>query len=1454
MRIVISAVILLSVLVLGISLSPQSYGIGNHTFELDWGQSGKTEPSNFLFPQRIAEGNDGSIYVTDLGNSRIQIFDSSGNFINTWGMNGSGAGEFNSPQGIAVSENFVFVSDNKLNKIQKFDLDGNFVSQWGEPGKYNGQFNSPSGLFISDEVLFVVDSGNNRVQKFTLEGEYISEFGKKGISDSKFLNPIDIAIDETGNIFVADIKLKKIVKFNSDNELIASFDGHVGGFTVTPSGIDIDKNGNLYVVDAANFRIVHLDQNGLTLTQWGQYGMGNGQFNLPKDVLVANDGYVFVVDTNSHRIQKFETSLVIPTIIEKPEVLVEPEVILPPPIYILNDFVKPVIFVPENVIVEATGGLTSVKIGYATAEDESGILSLLNNAPKKFPLGISTIIWTAIDGSGNMSIAPQTVTVQDTTPPEISQLPRIVGEARSLNQNIIGLSQPNTFDAVGIISIVSDAPETYSFGETIVTWTVTDVMGNVSTIEQIIQLNDTHNPTIIQPENIVFEAINISENPVILFEPTAIDNIAIDTLSNDAPEFFPLGETIVTWTATDISGNSVNTEQLINVVDTITPVIIINDIILEAVTSNGIITTIDYPEIYDIQEVDIMNDAPSKFPFGETIVTWNVTDESGNSSTQSQNITVVDTTSPSIILPDDIIVEAIDETTNIENIGDIISEDISGISSISNDAPKDYSLGETIVTWTVADNYGNIVNASQIITIVDTTNPRILVSGDIIIEASSMSENTIELDVPRVIDNVEIILIENNAPEFFPLGETIVTWTVTDTSGNVSTAQQQISFQDTLQPSLSIPDNLLIEINDSSGMIVDIGVASAIDIVEINPQISNDAPEFFPLGETIVTWTATDQSGNVIESEQIITVVDTTLPEFVIPLDISMEAQDKNTNYVEFDVPSVYDLVGVSSISNDAPEFFPLGETIVTWTATDTSGNQSSISQLFTLIDTTNPEIQISEKIILEATSKSENTITLENLIAIDTVEIASISNDAPEFFPLGETIVTWTATDTSGNSISEKQSISIIDTISPTIQTTEYLIIEADSQNNIVELGTISAIDTVEIASISNDAPEFFPLGETIVTWTATDTSGNSSSDMQVIKIVDTTAPTIVQSIDIEYEATSIDQNIVNLGIADAIDSVSEIIISNDAPEFFPLGETIVTWTATDESGNSSSDVQVIKIVDTTAPTIVQPIEIIADASSFTNTLIELSQPEVFDFVTDVKLKNNTNGSFAFGETIVTWTATDESGNSSSVTQKITIIDQSAPTLDIPTDIVIDANSPQTIIDIGISIISDTVDVNPQISNDAPEFFPLGETIVTWTATDESGNSFSSTQSINVQACGNSISYYNLILGTADDDILIGTNSSDLIFSFEGNDIISGNQGNDCILSGEGDDIIFGDQGNDNISGGSGSDIIKGQSGEDILQGGTGLDIINGGDGFDIYKSVDEINNDLILNCEINE
>ena len=850
--------------------------------------------------------------------------------------------------------------------------------------------------------------------------------------------------------------------------------------------------------------------------------------------------------------------------------------------------------------------------------------------------------------------------------------------------------------------------------------------------------------------------------------------------------------------------------------------------------------------------LSLTNNAPEKFPLGISTIIWTAIDGSGNMAIAPQSITVNDSTPPEISPLPKIRGEAKSLTQNTIDIGIPSVHDFVGISSIENNAPEVFPLGETIVTWTATDVMGNISTAEQTISLIDNVNPRISQPDNVVFEAISFNENQVELLQPVVQDNIGIQSLSNNAPEVFPLGETVVTWTATDHSGNTVSITQLITVVDTTLPLVLVQD-IVLEATTANGVETEISLPDVDDLQKVT--FTNDAPEVFPLGETIVTWTATDESGNIASTTQLITVVDTTSPEFLTPSNILLEAQNASSNSVVLDTPFAYDLLGISSITNDAPEVFPLGETIVTWTATDQSGNQSTTVQNITLVDTTNPEIQVPEQISIEASSKHENSIILENAIAFDTVGISSITNDAPEVFPLGETIVTWTATDTSNNSIYETQLVTVIDTTSPTIQIPESLSIEAETkQNNIVELGMILADDAVGISSITNDAPEVFPLGETIVTWTATDESGNSSSTMQIILLTDTTLPIIASPVDIEIEATSRDQNIINLGIPDAIDSVGISSITNDAPEVFPLGETIVTWTATDESGNSSSDTQTIRLVDTIAPIITQPLEIVADATSLSNTMVELPPPQVFDSVSDVKLESNTSNSFGFGETIVTWTATDESGNSSSVTQNVMIIDESGPILDIPNNIILDATSLENIIDIGNASASDFVDENPIITNDAPEVFPLGETIVTWTATDELGNSSSSTQNIVVQACGETPSYYNLILGSNDDDLLLGTNMPDLIFSFYGDDIISGDNGDDCILAGEGDDIIFGNEGNDNISGGSGNDIIKGQSGEDILQGGFGLDIVDGGDGADVYKNIDESNNDLVLNCETNE
>lgn len=97
-----------------------------------WGEYGPTEPSSFAHPQFIAVGEDGSIYVSDFGNKRIQKFSSSGEYITHWGNSGKQLGDFYNPTGIAVSDDSVFVVDRDLNKIQKFSLYGEFISTWGK--------------------------------------------------------------------------------------------------------------------------------------------------------------------------------------------------------------------------------------------------------------------------------------------------------------------------------------------------------------------------------------------------------------------------------------------------------------------------------------------------------------------------------------------------------------------------------------------------------------------------------------------------------------------------------------------------------------------------------------------------------------------------------------------------------------------------------------------------------------------------------------------------------------------------------------------------------------------------------------------------------------------------------------------------------------------------------------------------------------------------------------------------------------------------------------------------------------------------------------------------------------------------------------------------------------------------------------------------------------------------
>jgi len=1032
-----------SILLLAGIATNQSFGDNAHSHVLQWGSFGQIDGGHFFQLEGLSVDDEGNVYVTDSGNARVQKFTSDGQFLNTWGVSGTDNGEFKKPTGIATYENNVYVVDSEQSRIQVFDSTGKFLQSWGKFGSEQGEFFYPQGISISnDGVVYVVDTKNHRIQQFTTDGEFLSSFGIFGPGDGKLRAPVDVALGEN-YIYVSDPANWKIEKYTYEGISVASFDYNFGGYPVRPSGLIVDPDGNVYFTDLYKHKIIKIDPEGNTLKIFGSVGNDKGKFIEPRDIILDDKGYLFVTEYGNNRIQKFET----PIVMKIEEVLAaeqakkleeltyeeeskdvevqsnEQETVTDePPV---RDLTNPILAPPRDITIEATGSYTAVDIGEAMAMDESGIQFIINNAPERFGLGTAIIIWTAIDNSGNSTIATQEVNVVDTTSPTISPVSDIIVEAAVPYENIVNFETPNAYDILGVMSITSDAPEFFPLGETIVTWTATDIVGNTSSTEQKVIVVDNTLPILQAPGDIVIEATGIDNNEVDLGEANATDNGEIISISNDAPQFFALGDTIITWTVSDSSENAASDTQLVSVVDTTAPEILsANDLTYEATSMDENTVHLDNPSVSDIQEVTIANNAPEFFPLGETIVTWTATDIVGNTSSTEQKVIVVDTTAPDLTIPEDQIVEATSIEDTLVEIGEAEAYDITGISSITNNAPEMFSLGSTVVTWVSIDSNGNATTFEQTITIVDTIPPSIFVPADIVAEAVDPVLNFIELGGATTYDHVGIESVTNDKPDSFSFGDTTVTWTAVDTSGNISTGTQLVTIVDTTIPEIVAPFDVTVEATGISSTVVEIGEATIYDIIQVYT-ITSDSPDTFPLGETVITWTATDSSGNSAIATQTVTVVDTTAPGITVPNNIEVEATSVD-NTVEIGNPVYDDLVEIISVTSDSPDTFPLGETVIIWTATDSSGNSATATQTVTVVDTTAPELIVPEDVIVDSFSL-ENLVEIGDADALDLVDmLPTITNHAPETFPLGDTIVTWNVSDNFGNSNSFQQVVSV--------------------------------------------------------------------------------------------------------------------------------------------------------------------------------------------------------------------------------------------------------------------------------------------------------------------------------------------------------------------------------------------------------------------------------------------
>ncbi len=483
-----------------------------------------------------------------------------------------------------------------------------------------------------------------------------------------------------------------------------------------------------------------------------------------------------------------------------------------------------------------------------------------------------------------------------------------------------------------------------------------------------------------------------------------------------------------------------------------------------------------------------------------------------------------------------------------------------------------------------------------------------------------------------------------------------ITYTVTEISDSAMTVQ--INYFDTYVWQYKFAK--VVAVSDSDAIAAFLAGASAVDNVDGTLPVANDGPTVFPLGETVVTFSATDAAGNLGTATASVTVTDQTAPEITAPADGTLAATDaaglaSSDASVQawFATATATDNVDSSlTITNDAPEVLPIGDTVVTFSVSDAAGNSATATATVTVADLTAPVIAAPATITFLgendglAVSDAQVTDFLASITATDNVDgaIATVTNDVPaDVLPLGDTTVTFTAVDAVGNTGTAQTVVTVsLDITPPELTVPAPIALEVDMPSDVVAasdnaivtfLASATAIDNKDgdvTSSIVNDGPDEYAVGETVVTFTVADALGNTASKSSTVTV--TVTDTDGDGLPDFYE------NLYGLDPNDPSDASGDL----DGDGFTNLEEY--------EAGTDPTR-------DELPPELTIPADIsmgatgrMTDVDIGTATAIDLKDGELSP-------SPSATGPFKSGLTLITWSVSDAAGNTSTAVQTVEIM-----------------------------------------------------------------------------------------------------------------------------------------------------------------------------------------------------
>lgn len=461
---------------------------------------------------------------------------------------------------------------------------------------------------------------------------------------------------------------------------------------------------------------------------------------------------------------------------------------------------------------------------------------------------------------------------------------------------------------------------------------------------------------------------------------------------------------------------------------------------------------------------------------------------------------------------------------------------------------------------------------------------------------------------------------------------------------------------DTLPPEITLNGEANIQLDVGSeyveaGATVQDNIDGELDVT-IEGDVDTNA-----VGEYTLSYTATDSAGNGKTEFRTVTVADLSGPvitlngEATITLEFGAEFTDPGYSATD-NLDDAVDVTVTGEINTQT-----LGEQTLTYTAADKAGNETSVTRTVIVNDNTKPVITLQggNPFAIEINSDYQEP----GFSAIDSVdgELAVQVQNEIDITKVGKYTITYTATDSSNNTVTANRTVNVKDSISPTITLKGDNPIEMNEDRDFVDPGysTNDNSNVKPIVMVEGELDTSVP-GAYTLTYTATDASGNSDVVTRIVKVLDITKPTI----ELNGESTIVHAHGMafedpGVTVTDNVEQELTVTVTGEV-DITKLGAYELTYSVEDQAGNKASIARTVNVTDQTKP----EITLVGKAQIELPQGLEFIDPgySALDQIDgDVAVVTTSNlDIYTLGDYTITYSATDDAGNKATETRGVTV------------------------------------------------------------------------------------------------------------------------------------------------------------------------------------------------------